>query len=81
MSVFLGEGWTPMVPGKWNGVGIDWKFDFVSVSGSFKDRGVSVMMNNLLANGVSKVAEDSSGNGGAAVVRILRGGRRIAVSN
>jgi threonine synthase len=67
VSVFLGEGWTPMVPGNWNGVGINWKCDFVSISGSFKDRGVSVMMNNLLANGVGRVAEDSSGNGGASV--------------
>lgn len=67
VPVSLGEGWTPLVSGQWNGIGVQWKCEFVSISGSFKDRGVAVMINNLLANGVEKVAEDSSGNGGAAV--------------
>jgi len=67
VTVSLGEGWTPLVNGKWNDVAVQWKCEFVSISGSFKDRGVAVMMNQLIANGVSKVAEDSSGNGGAAV--------------
>ena len=44
-----------------------WKCEFVSISGSFKDRGVAVMINHLLSLGVSKFAEDSSGNAGAAV--------------
>src|SRR5436190_15994200 len=67
VPVSLGEGWTPLVHGRWKGTDIQWKCEFVSISGSFKDRGVSVMINHLLANGVGKVAEDSSGNGGAAV--------------
>jgi threonine synthase len=46
---------------------VQWKCEFVSISGSFKDRGVAVMINHLLANGVTRVAEDSSGNAGAAV--------------
>ena len=36
-------------------------------TGSFKDRGASVMLSLLRAQGVSDVLEDSSGNGGAAV--------------
>jgi threonine synthase len=67
VRVSLGEGLTPLVSGRWRDTSVQWKCEFVSISGSFKDRGVSVMINNLLANGVSKVAEDSSGNGGAAV--------------
>lgn len=67
VPVSLGEGWTPLVHGRWRDTDIQWKCEFVSISGSFKDRGVSVMINHLLANGVGKVAEDSSGNGGAAV--------------
>ena len=57
VTVSLGEGWTPLVSSHWNSTAIQWKCEFVSISGSFKDRGVSVMINNLLANGVMKVAE------------------------
>jgi threonine synthase len=67
VGVPLGEGWTPLLRGQWRGMPVSWKCEFISVSGSFKDRGVAVMLNYLLANGVTKVAEDSSGNGGAAV--------------
>jgi threonine synthase len=67
VGVRLGEGWTPLVRGQWRGMPVSWKCEFISVSGSFKDRGVAVMLNHLLANGITKVAEDSSGNGGAAV--------------
>jgi threonine synthase len=67
VRVSLGEGLTPLVAGRWGEREVAWKCEFVSISGSFKDRGVAAMINNLLANGVSKVAEDSSGNGGAAV--------------
>ncbi len=63
----LGEGWTPLVRRPFSGLDIHWKCEFVSISGSFKDRGAAVMLNHLLASGVQKVAEDSSGNGGAAI--------------
>ena len=36
-------------------------------TGSFKDRGASVMVSMLRAQGVSRILEDSSGNGGAAI--------------
>jgi threonine synthase len=67
VPISLGEGWTPLVGGDWGGRSVHWKCEFVSISGSFKDRGVAVMINHLLANGVTRVAEDSSGNGGAAL--------------
>src|SRR5690606_11267126 len=62
-----GEGYTPLVRDKVDGREVFWKCEFVSVSGSFKDRGVAVMMNHLIENRVERVAEDSSGNGGASV--------------
>jgi threonine synthase len=67
VPISLGEGWTPLVHGEWRDRAVQWKCEFVSISGSFKDRGVAVMINHLLANGVTRVAEDSSGNAGAAV--------------
>ncbi len=67
VPISLGEGWTPLLQGSWGGRAVQWKCEFVSISGSFKDRGVAVMINHLLANGVRRVSEDSSGNGGAAV--------------
>jgi len=66
-AVCLGEGWTPMVEQEFDGRAIHWKCDFINPSGSFKDRGVSVMVNYLRSLGVESVAEDSSGNGGAAL--------------
>jgi len=67
VPISLGEGWTPLVDGDWRGRAVQWKCEFVSISGSFKDRGVAVMINHLLTNSVTHVAEDSSGNAGAAV--------------
>lgn len=67
VRVSLGEGFTPLIESRWDKAQIHWKCEFVSISGSFKDRGASVMLNHLIDNGVEKVAEDSSGNGGAAV--------------
>src|SRR5262249_6987388 len=58
--ISLGEGWTPLVEGSWNDRSMLWKCEFISVSGSFKDRGVAVMLNHLLSLGAKKFAEDSS---------------------
>jgi threonine synthase len=67
VALTLGEGWTPLVQGRWGDRDVFWKCEFISISGSFKDRGVAVMFNHLLSHGVKKFAEDSSGNAGAAV--------------
>lgn len=66
-TLSLGEGWTPLVGGRWNGRPVEWKLDYVMPSGSFKDRGIVMMINYLVQAGVSAVHEDSSGNGGAAL--------------
>ena len=43
-------------------------------TGSFKDRGASVMLSLLRAQGVTSVLEDSSGNGGAAIAAYAAAG-------
>lgn len=63
----LGEGWTPLLPGRWRGRDIHLKCDHMMPSGSFKDRGVAVMMAYLKGRGIDAVLEDSSGNAGASV--------------
>ena len=43
------------------------KLEWFNPTGSFKDRGASVMLSHLASQGATRVLEDSSGNGGAAV--------------
>jgi threonine synthase len=66
-AVTLGEGWTPLVTGEWEGVPVAFKLDFAMPTGSFKDRGVTVMVSYLKSRGVTDVLEDSSGNAGASL--------------
>jgi threonine synthase len=65
--VTMGEGMTPLVARDWQGARALFKLEWMSPTGSFKDRGASVMISLLKAQGVTHVLEDSSGNGGAAV--------------
>ncbi len=66
-SVTLGEGWTPLVPSQWHGREVLFKCEHMMPTGSYKDRGISVMMNALAARGISRVLEDSSGNAGSSM--------------
>jgi threonine synthase len=66
-AVTLGEGWTPLVPGEWDGVPVLYKLEFMMPTGSFKDRGMTVMVSYLRSRGVTSVLEDSSGNAGASL--------------
>lgn len=43
------------------------KLDYLCPTGSYKDRGASVLLTHLKALGVKEVVEDSSGNAGAAI--------------
>lgn len=63
----LGAGWTPLVDVDFAGARTWFKLEFVSPTGSFKDRGTEVEMNFLKAAGVREVVEDSSGNAGASM--------------
>jgi threonine synthase len=72
--ISLGEGWTPLLERRCNGVQALLKCEWVMPTGSFKDRGASVMLSLLRAQGVRAVLEDSSGNGGAAVAAYAAAG-------
>jgi threonine synthase len=65
--VTLGEGWTPMVEGEWQGARARFKLEFMMPTGSFKDRGMTVMVSYLKSRGLTRVLEDSSGNAGASL--------------
>ena len=65
--VSLGEGLTPLIPRTVSGVRVLLKCEWFNPTCSFKDRGASVMISLLRAQGIDHVLEDSSGNGGAAV--------------
>lgn len=66
-AVSLGEGWTPLVPGTWQGVATLFKLEFMMPTGSFKDRGMTVLVSYLKSRGIEHVLEDSSGNAGASL--------------
>ena len=66
-AVTMGEGWTPLIPGEWDGVPVHYKLEFMMPTGSFKDRGMTVMVSYLRSRGVKSMLEDSSGNAGASL--------------
>jgi threonine synthase len=66
-AVTLGEGWTPLVKREWQGCSTHCKLEFTMPTGSFKDRGMTVMVSYLKSHGVEHVLEDSSGNAGASL--------------
>ena len=47
--ITLGEGWTPLIADHWGKQPIWWKFDALLPTGSYKDRGISVMVNWLVS--------------------------------
>jgi threonine synthase len=72
--ITMGEGLTPLVSRSWRGVPARFKLEWISPTGSFKDRGASVMVSVLRSQGVTKLLEDSSGNGGAAIAAYAAAG-------
>jgi threonine synthase len=66
-AVSLGEGWTPLVAGDWDESPVHYKLDFMMPTGSFKDRGMTVMVSYLRSRSIARVLEDSSGNAGASL--------------
>ena len=79
--ITLGEGFTPLLGQPWAQESQPYfKLDFLNPTGSFKDRGTSVMLSYLRAHGVRSVVEDSSGNGGASVAGYgAAGGLRVKI--
>jgi len=65
--VTMGEGMTPLVEHAFAGRNVHFKLEYVSPTGSFKDRGTSVLVTKLREWGVINAADDSSGNAGASL--------------
>lgn len=71
-TISLGEGWTPLVPAQWQtarekSAQVLFKCEHMMPTGSYKDRGISVLMNELASRGIGKILEDSSGNAGSSM--------------
>ena len=66
-SISLGEVTTPLVDVDIAGVKVRAKLDYFSPSGSYKDRGASVLITALRQLGATHAVEDSSGNAAAAI--------------
>jgi threonine synthase len=65
--VSLGESTTPLIELTLDGEPLLAKLDFLSPSGSYKDRGAAVLVAALRAAGATHAVEDSSGNAAAAI--------------
>ena len=78
--ISMGEGCTPLLPRSLHGGQALLKCEWFMPTGSFKDRGASVMLSLLRHQGIFDVLEDSSGNGGAAVsAYAAAGGMRATI--
>jgi threonine synthase len=63
----MGDGFTPLIETRLDGMTCLSKLDFLMPTGSFKDRGTTVLVSALKAFGIKRVVEDSSGNAGASL--------------
>jgi threonine synthase len=78
--ITMGEGCTPLIERRIAGATAVLKCEWFMPTGSFKDRGASVMLSLLRAQGITEVLEDSSGNGGAAIAAYAAaGGMRATI--
>ena len=66
-EISFGEGFTPLLPVDFGGRTVWVKQDQLFSTGSYKDRGASVLISQTAAMGVDRVVEDSSGNAGCAI--------------
>ena len=70
--VSLGEGWTPMTRSDAYAASFGFenlylKLDYLNPTGSFKDRGSTVLISRAKEQGVDAVIDDSSGNAGSSI--------------
>ncbi len=66
-KVTLGEGYSPLISLDYPPSNTLVKLEYVSPTGSLKDRGVTLMVSHMRQIGIKKAIEDSSGNAGASV--------------
>lgn len=64
--ISLGEGCTPLIEREIDGLRLCLKLEWFAPTGSFKDRGTSVLMSFIRQLGITRIVEDSSGNAGAS---------------
>jgi len=57
--ISMGEGCMPLVDANYCGIQCSFKLEWFSPTGSFKDRGTSVMLSLLRKKGIQSVLEDS----------------------
>jgi threonine synthase len=67
IKVSLGERVTPMISKDLAGNEVDLKLDYMTPTGSFKDRGALALINKLHELGITEIVEDSSGNAGTSI--------------
>jgi threonine synthase len=60
----LHAGWTPIISKNIDRVNVDFKLEYLSIGGSFKDRGAYVSMAKARELGATGIIVDSSGNSG-----------------
>ena len=65
--VSFDEGFTPLIEVNIAGKTVQVKQEHLFTTGSFKDRGASVLISQVKALGIREVAADSSGNAGSAL--------------
>lgn len=65
--VSMGEGYTPLITREIAGRTVHIKQEQLFPTGSYKDRGASVLVSKAKELGVTRVVEDSSGNAGCAI--------------
>jgi threonine synthase len=65
--VSLGEPVTPLLAARLYGRDVLLKLEYLMPTGSFKDRGSSVLVSRIRELGIRRVVEDSSGNAGASL--------------
>lgn len=63
----MGEGLTPLEEVEIKGHCVLLKIDYLFPTGSYKDRGATVLVSKVKELGVRRVVEDSSGNAGSAI--------------
>ncbi len=72
--VSFDEGFTPLVFMRFQGLRVGVKLEFLFPTGSFKDRGATVLVSKIKELGIKEVVEDSSGNAGAAIAAYCAAG-------
>ena len=72
--VSMGEGDTPLIERRVGGRAAWFKLDYLAPTGSYKDRGMAVLVSWLRSAGITRVVEDSSGNAGSSMAAYCAAG-------